>query len=128
MFSITEILIIEDNLLNQKIISFWLTKNGIDFKFASSGEEALELFGNSWYDVVIIDIMLPGISGLETAILLRENCKSKYERQPFIIALTANALDNDRKRCMDSGMDEYMTKPFDFQHLNHILEDHFDIR
>jgi len=128
MFSISEILIIEDNQLNKKIISFWLTKNGFDFMFVSTGEEAVELYENKWFDVVIIDIMLPGISGFETTRQLRKLCNSRYGRQPFIIALTANALDNDRKKCIDSGMDEYMTKPFDFQLLNHILGDHFDIR
>jgi osomolarity two-component system sensor histidine kinase NIK1 len=123
-----QFLIIEDNLLNQKIISFWLAKNGYDFKFATSGEEALEVFQKRWYDVVIMDIMLPGMDGLETTVLLRNLGSHQYNRQPFIVALTANTLDNDRKRCLESGMDEYMSKPFDFQQLNHILEDHFSTK
>jgi osomolarity two-component system sensor histidine kinase NIK1 len=123
-FTIT-FLIIEDNLLNQKIISFWLAKNGYEFTFASSGEEALEVFKNRWFDVVIMDIMLPGMNGLETTSILRKVCSLQYGRQPIIFALTANTLDNDRMRCLQSGMDEYMAKPFDFQQLNDILEEHF---
>lgn len=125
MFCNLQLLIIEDNLLNQKIISFWLAKNGINFTFASSGEEAMEIFKGKWFDVVIMDIMLPGLNGLETTKLLREICKQSYCKQPYIIALTANTLDNDRIRCLSNGMDEYMVKPFEFQQLNHILEDHF---
>jgi osomolarity two-component system sensor histidine kinase NIK1 len=125
MFSEITFLIIEDNLLNQKIISFWLAKNGYDFTFASSGEEAVEVFKYNWFDVIIMDIMLPGINGLETTGILRNLGSLQYGRQPFIVALTANTLDNDRKRCLEYGMDEYMAKPFDFQQLNDILEEHF---
>ena len=119
------ILIIEDNLLNQKIISFWLTKYKYAFEFVSSGEDALVKFTMRWYDVIIMDIMLPGINGYETTSLIREFGQVHYKKQPYIVAITANTLDNDRRRCLEAGMDEYLAKPFDIQQLNGILGDHF---
>jgi osomolarity two-component system sensor histidine kinase NIK1 len=122
MFSDRLILIIEDNQLNQKIISFWLAKINYSFIFASSGEEAVEIFKNQWFDVILMDIMLPGINGFETTYKIRNMGDKIYSKQPFIIALTANTLDNDRKRCLQAGMNEFLSKPFDIIQLNNILE------
>jgi CheY-like chemotaxis protein len=122
MFYILKILIVEDNHLNQKILSFWLSKNTYTYCFVYRGEEAVDLFKKEWFDVIIMDIMLPGINGFETTNQIRNIGREVYKKQPFIIALTANTLDNDRNRCMNAGMDEYLTKPFDFTLLNNILE------
>jgi CheY-like chemotaxis protein len=122
MFYNKSILIIEDNLLNQKIISFWLSKNKYECNFVSRGEEAVELFKNKWFDIILMDIMLPGINGFETTRIIRIIGEEVYAKQPYIIAITANTLDNDRKRCLQSGMDEYLSKPFDITQLNNILE------
>jgi CheY-like chemotaxis protein len=69
-----------------------------------------------------MDLMLPGINGFETARLIRKAGHENYGRQPFMIALTANTLDNDRERCLKEGMDEYISKPFDMKKLNDILK------
>ena len=122
MFYNKTILIIEDNPLNQKIISFGLSKNNYSYSFVSKGEEAVELFKSKWFDIILMDIMLPGISGFETTRRIRIIGEEVYEKQPYIIAVTANTLDNDRKRCLQSGMDEYISKPFDINQLNNILE------
>jgi CheY-like chemotaxis protein len=122
MFYNKTILIIEDNTLNQKIISFWLSQNNYKHKFVKQGEEAVELFKNMWFDIILMDIMLPGINGFETTRRIRILGEEIYEKQPYIIAITANTLDNDRKRCLQSGMDEYLSKPFDITQLNNILE------
>jgi CheY-like chemotaxis protein len=122
MYSNKSILIIEDNLLNQKIISFWLSRYKYSFNFTQSGEEAVELFTIHWFDIILMDIMLPGINGFETSRRIRIIGDEIYAKQPYIVALTANTLDNDRKRCLQSGMDEYLSKPFDIIQLNHILE------
>ena len=122
MFLKNKILIVEDNVLNQKILSFWLSKRDYYFIFALTGEEAVEIFKREWYDIVIMDIMLPGINGIITAKLLRDVAGAVYGKQPFIIALTANVLDNDRKKCIQAGMDDYLAKPFDFDKLVNILE------
>ena len=121
MFYNKTILIIEDNPLNQKIISFGLSKNNYSYSFVSKGEEAVELFKSKWFDIILMDIMLPGISGFETTRRIRIIGEEVYEKQPYIIAVTANTLDNDRKRCLQSGMDEYLSKPFDISQLNTIL-------
>jgi CheY-like chemotaxis protein len=116
------ILIIEDNPLNQKIISFGLSKKKYSYNFVSKGEEAVELFKSKWFDIILMDIMLPGINGFETTRRIRIIGEEVYKKQPYIIAITANTLDNDRKRCLQSGMDEYISKPFDITQLNNILE------
>jgi CheY-like chemotaxis protein len=122
MFYNKEILIIEDNPLNQKIMSFWLSKNNYTYKIVEKGEEAVELFKGMWFDIILMDIMLPGISGFETTRRIRVLGEEVYEKQPYIVAITANTLDNDRKRCLQSGMDDYLSKPFDITQLNNILE------
>jgi CheY-like chemotaxis protein len=121
MFTERKILIVEDNPLNKKIISFWFTKYSYFFYFADSGESAVEIFSREWYGVVIMDIFLPGMNGFETVNRIRAISSEKYERQPYIIALTAHTLDYDRSKCLQSGMDEYLSKPIDFELLNEML-------
>jgi CheY-like chemotaxis protein len=122
MFYNKSILIIEDNQLNQKIMSFWLSKNKYIFNFVNLGETAVELFKTNWFDIILMDIMLPGINGFETTRKIRSIGEEVYAKQPYIIAITANTLDNDRKKCLQSGMDEYLSKPFDIKQLNNIIE------
>lgn len=115
------ILVVEDNPLNQKIVSFYLVRNGYEAIIVSTGEEAVEVMAGGGADVVIMDLMLPGISGYEAARRIRTLEKEKGTRA-VIIALTASALDNDRDQCLKAGMDEYMSKPFDIRKLNDIFE------
>jgi len=68
-----------------------------------------------------MDIFLPGMNGFETVSRIREISSVKHERQPYIIALTAHTLDYDRNKCLQSGMDEYLSKPIDFELLNEML-------
>jgi CheY-like chemotaxis protein len=117
-----KILIVEDNKLNQKILSFWLSKGHFVFKVSETGEDAIEIFKQEWFDVVIMDIMLSGINGFETTRQIRIEGNKVYKKQPFIIALTANTLDNDKNRCLKNGMDDYLAKPFDMKKLDYILE------
>ncbi|HNU78230.1 MAG: response regulator [Prolixibacteraceae bacterium] len=121
MIKSRKILVIEDNLLNQKILFFLLRKKH-EIKICSSGECALQLFKSEWFDIVLMDLMLPGIDGYETAGRLRVMEKKLYgKRKMIIIALTANTLDNDRDRCLASGMNDYLPKPFNMQKFNDIL-------
>ncbi len=117
-----KILLVEDNTLNQKIVAFYLKKEQHEVTIATTGEEAVALFQPGIFDVVLMDLMLPGIDGFETT----RQIKAKENNQPNvikakIIALTANTLDNDRERCLQQGMDEYLAKPFDMIKLNSIL-------
>jgi CheY-like chemotaxis protein len=116
------ILLVEDNPLNQKIVVFHLKKHNFLVHVSSTGEEALAAFYKGDFDVVLMDLMLPGIDGFETTRSIREYEKSNPEKKEcLIIALTANTLDNDREKCLQQGMNEFISKPFDMIKLNHIL-------
>jgi CheY-like chemotaxis protein len=118
-----KILLVEDNPLNQKIVAFYLKKENHHISIATTGEEAIKIFKPGYFNVVLMDLMLPGIDGFETTRQIREieNAHNDKEKSK-IIALTANTLDNDRERCLLQGMDEYMAKPFDINKLNSILK------
>lgn len=115
------ILVVEDNHLNQKILSFYLKKH-FDIRVTSTGEEALEILNSERFDVVLMDLMLPGMDGYEATRQIRQLEKGMYEQRKIkIIALTANTLDNDKERCLRLGMDGYLSKPFEYQKLHDIL-------
>lgn len=118
-----KILIVEDNPLNKRILSFYLTKEGYSVITASTGEEAEAIFQREKFDLVIMDLMLPGINGFEVTARIRnyeEN--NNLEKKTVIIALSANTLNNERERCIQAGMNEYISKPFDMSNLKYILK------
>lgn len=108
--STLRILLVEDNLVNQQVVVRMLQKLGYQPDVASNGEEAVALTGNAPYDVIFMDLMMPRMDGYEAAGIIR-NAESNGHRA-YIIALTANAMGSDRSRCLDAGMDDFMTKPF----------------
>lgn len=121
-----KILLVEDNPLNQKIVSFYLRKENHDVIIASSGEEAVKIFESGDFSLILMDLMLPGMNGIETTRKIREmKALAKDDRKLIIIALTANTLDNDREQCLLNGMNDYMAKPFDIQKLNDIVDTYF---
>ena len=118
------ILLVEDNLLNQRIVTFSLKRFNHEVVIANNGVEALEQFKTKKFDVILMDIMMPVMDGLEATVKIREieNSVNAEKRTP-IIALTANTMDNDREKCISYGMDEFMAKPFDIEKLNSIFEE-----
>ena len=118
------ILLVEDNVLNQRIVTFSLKKFNHDVTIANNGVEAIEKFKEGKYDVILMDIMMPEMDGLEATVKIREleNSLNNNPRTP-IIALTANTMDNDREKCISYGMDEFMAKPFDIEKLKQIFQD-----
>lgn len=117
-----KILLVEDNLLNQRIVTFSLKKYNHEVTIANDGVEALERFKEQKFDVILMDIMMPIMDGLEATVKIRE-IESLYNlkiRTP-IIALTANTMDNDRDKCISYGMDDFMSKPFDIELLKSIF-------
>lgn len=118
------ILLVEDNLLNQRIVTFSLKKYNHEVTIANNGVEAIEKFKQLKFDVILMDIMMPVMDGLEATVKIREieDSANIVKRTP-IIALTANTMDNDRDKCLSYGMDEFMSKPFDIEKLNSIFED-----
>ncbi len=124
-FSQLRILLVEDNIVNQKIAAKILKNFGCDVVVASSGQEALDFWQkskmgeNARCDLVLMDIQMPDMDGYETTKALRQN-QNVPQNLP-IVALTANAFAEDRQRCLDSGMDDYLTKPIAPERLRHVL-------
>lgn len=108
------VLLVEDNVLNQKLIFLNLSKYGFKIDIANHGKEALDKLEHCQYDLVLMDLMMPIMDGLETTIAIREKERITNEHLP-IVGLTANTYDADREKCLSYGMDEYMAKPFDLQ-------------
>ena len=112
------VLIAEDNLINQKIAQKMLAKLGYEPKIANHGKEVMEMVSTEHFDVILMDVQMPEMDGLEATRMIR-TC---LEIQPVIIALTANAMQGDRDECIQAGMDDYMSKPIDPKLLASNLE------
>ncbi|MCU4156611.1 response regulator [Carboxylicivirga sp. A043] len=108
------VLLVEDNVLNQKLIFLNLSKYGFKIDIANHGREALDKLESGHYDLILMDLMMPIMDGLETTVAIREKEKDTKQHMP-IVGLTANTYDADREKCLSYGMDEYMAKPFDLQ-------------
>jgi osomolarity two-component system sensor histidine kinase NIK1 len=118
------ILLVEDNVLNQRIVTFSLRKYQHDVTIANNGKEALEFFKKNTFDVILMDIMMPVMDGLDATLQIREYENRNHIEKPIpIIALTANTMDNDREKCLSYGMNEFMAKPFDMNRLNQIFKE-----
>jgi signal transduction histidine kinase/ActR/RegA family two-component response regulator len=103
------ILIAEDNVITQKVTLHMLEKMGYRADVAGDGLEALRALNRQQYDVVLMDVQMPVLDGLEAAARIRQELPK--ERQPWIIAMTAAAASEDREQCLKSGMDDYISKP-----------------
>ncbi|MCB8963493.1 MAG: response regulator [Bacteroidales bacterium] len=110
------VLLVEDNLINQKIVILSLKKIVKNIEVANNGKEALDKFGTSKYDIILMDIQMPIMNGYVTTKKIREIESSTNSHTP-IIAITANALLGDREECISAGMDDYISKPFQIEVL-----------
>src|SRR3989344_2096498 len=117
-----EVLLVEDNEVNAFIATMTLESLGVSCQHARNGEDALALFGQNAFDVVLMDCEMPVMDGYEAARRIRqmEAADTARERTP-VIALTAHALSGDREVCLANGMDDYLTKPFDREALAVLL-------
>ncbi len=102
------ILVVEDNLTNQKVVAGLLRKHGYDILVANHGRQALEALGSHAFDLVVMDLQMPVLDGLETTRIIRKN--PAWSALP-VIGLTAHAMPGDRARCLEAGMNEYLAKP-----------------
>jgi len=103
------VLLAEDNPVNQKVALMFLERMGYNADAVSNGLEAVNAVQNRNYDLVLMDLQMPEMDGLEASRRIRRTLPA--ERQPKIIALTANAMQGDREICLDAGMDDYISKP-----------------
>jgi CheY-like chemotaxis protein len=101
------ILVVEDNPTNQKVIVLLLKKFGCSADVASNGVEAIRAAGLAKFDAILMDCQMPVMDGFEATAEIRRNSKAHVP----IVALTANAMDGERERCIEAGMDDYLSKP-----------------
>jgi CheY-like chemotaxis protein len=110
-----DILVVEDNAVNQKLALRMLARMGYQADLAANGREALQAVERRSYDLVLMDVQMPEMDGLEAT---REIvARIPQAQRPWIVAMTANAMDSDRQRCMDAGMNAYIAKPIQVEEL-----------
>jgi CheY-like chemotaxis protein len=115
------ILLVEDNLINQKIVILSIQKLVKNIDVANNGKEALDKFGTSKYDIILMDIQMPVMDGILATKKIRE-IESSTNRHTPIIAITANALAGDKENCLAAGMNDYISKPFQPEVLIHKIK------
>jgi len=106
----TRILLVEDNLINQEVARELLDEVDLNIEIASNGKEAVEMVNAGDYDLILMDVRMPVMDGIEATRQIREQFPDK--KLP-IIAMTANAFSEDQKQCLDAGMDDFIANPVD---------------
>jgi signal transduction histidine kinase/ActR/RegA family two-component response regulator len=114
------ILLAEDNLVNQKVAVRLLEKMGYRLRVAANGLEVLDALRQQDFDLVFMDVQMPEMDGLEATRQIRRDWPA--DRAPRIVAMTAGAFEADQQRCLDAGMDDYVSKPIRVRQLREVLE------
>ena len=117
------ILLVEDNPVNQKVALRYLERMGYHASTAINGLESVQAMRDHDYQLIFMDMQMPEMDGLQATREIRT--KIAKERQPIIIALTANAMQGDRERCLESGMDDYITKPVKIDEIQLVIARYF---
>lgn len=120
-FQNLHILLVEDNSYNQLLVETIFRNMGIDTTIANHGKEAITLLENNTYDLILMDIQMPIMNGIEATEYIRKELKSEIP----IIALTANAIKGDRDKYIKQGMNAYLSKPFTFSEIYQLLKQFF---
>jgi CheY-like chemotaxis protein len=115
------VLLVEDNMINRKLAVKMLETRGFTTKVASHGKDALSLLKEERFDLILMDVQMPVMDGLTATAEIR-NLEMKTGTHIPIIALTAHAMDGDRERCLQAGMDDYVSKPFDPQEFFRVID------
>jgi PAS domain S-box-containing protein len=124
-FAHLRILLAEDNVINQKVAQKVLGKRGLHLTIVHNGLEALTELARATYDLVLMDVQMPEMNGLEATRQIRRGLAGEKNREIIIIALTAHALKDDRELCLESGMNEYLAKPLIPAELEALLRKFF---
>jgi hypothetical protein len=114
------VLLAEDNLINQKLAVRILEKQGHGVTVANDGVEAVAAAQNGEFDVILMDVQMPNMGGLEAAAAIRTLERGTGRHVP-IVALTAHAMKGDQERCLEAGMDGYVSKPIQANHLLEVM-------
>jgi len=118
------ILLAEDNVMNQRLVNIMLTKAGFRVEVANNGKEVVEKFAAApdRYRLIFMDVQMPEMDGLEATAAIRNIEARQGGKRIPIVAITANALKGDRERCLDAGMDDYLSKPVHLEGVYDILK------
>jgi signal transduction histidine kinase/DNA-binding response OmpR family regulator len=119
--SVLRVLLVEDNAVNQRLATRMLEKRGHRVVLAGNGREALEAYSKGSFDLILMDVQMPEIDGLEATAAIREKENGTNTHLP-VVALTAHAVKGDREKCLAAGMDGYLTKPIKPRELDDLLE------
>ncbi len=112
-------LVVEDHYINQELIKEILENLNCEVTTAGHGKEALKFIESDTFDIVFMDLQMPEMDGYETTRQIRK-ISGKMSSVP-IVALTASALEQDKRKCFDFGMTDYVTKPYEFKDIENIL-------
>jgi CheY-like chemotaxis protein len=112
------ILIAEDNIVNQTLAIRALRKLGYEPELSENGKDAFDKIQRSPFDIIFMDIQMPEMDGFEAT----RSIRNMYANQHIIVAMTANAMVEDRASCIEAGMDDYISKPINFEELTDILK------
>lgn len=112
------VLVVDDDAINRTLATAMLRKLGLPADVAKNGQEAVDMVTAHTYSIVLMDMQMPGMDGVEATQAIRLRALA---RQPYIIALTASAFDSDRQRCLQAGMNDFLSKPFRIQALREKL-------
>src|SRR4030095_7640073 len=122
-FAGKNVLVVEDNEINRKVMSYNLEPAGINVTMANDGKEAVKMLERGQhFDLILMDLQMPIMNGFQASVYIRQ----KLKIQTPIIAMTASALKNEEVKCIQLGMNEYLTKPFAPEELFKLLEKYFD--
>jgi len=121
-FITARVLVAEDNITNQKVVSGLLKKLGVHVVIAGNGEEAIRILEQSPFDLVLMDCQMPVMNGYQATQVIRDSNSTVLNRKIPVIALTANAMPGDREYCLEVGMDDFLAKPIDLSSLLAIVQ------
>jgi CheY-like chemotaxis protein len=116
------ILVAEDNRINQMLATRILQKDGHSTVLAANGKDAVAAFSRESFDLVLMDVQMPEMNGLEATAAIRLRERGTGRRIP-IVALTAHAMSGDRERCLAAGMDGYLSKPLEAAELLRVIDE-----
>jgi CheY-like chemotaxis protein len=115
------VLVVEDNVVNQRVATHMIAKMGYEVDLAQHGREAIERLSSARYDLILMDCQMPEMDGFEATRIIRDRASKVLDHHVPVIAMTANAFAEDRERCLAAGMNGFLSKPVNRQALADML-------
>jgi len=120
------VLIVDDNLINQKVLSYSILRYGAKFFFANNGQIAVDKYAEIHYELILMDINMPVMDGLEATRNIRNFEKIHNLKASVIVAISANYIEEEREKYLSYGLDEIIHKPLDFNKFKFNLSNYFE--